>query len=440
MRKLFTSLTAALFLGACGAVAQTYHPSPENIQARKQFQDMKFGIFIHWGIYSMLADGEWVQHSKRIDRNEYSHLAAGFCPSRFNAREWVEAFKDAGAGYVTITSRHHDGFSMFGTDASSYNIVDATPFGRDILKELAGECERQGLKLHIYYSHMDWFRPDYPAGSTSKDLPHREAKPDWNSYFNFMNTQLTEILTGYGKIGAIWFDGMWDHADNFDWQLDEQYALIHRLQPACLIGNNHHSAPHEGEDFQLFEQDLPGENSAGFSGGQKVSDALPLESCQTMNSTWGYSITDKSYKSADELIRRLVKSAGMNSNLLLNIGPRPDGCLPDEAMERLKEIGKWTKRYGETIFGTRGGLIKPCQWGVSTQKGDTLYLHILNLEERTLTIPLDKKEIKSARMYDDGSKLKIRKAGNGSALISLPATPQGVDTIVEIVLRKQKRG
>ena len=130
----------------------------------------------------------------------------------------------------------------------------------------------------------------------------------------------------------------------------------------------------------------------------------------------------------------------MNSNLMLNIGPRPDGCLPDEAMERLKEIGKWTKRYGETIFGTRGGLIKPCQWGVSTQKGDTLYLHILHLEERTLTIPLDTKDIKSVRMYDDGSKLKIRKAGNGSALISLPATPQGVDTIVEIVLRKQKRG
>lgn len=440
MKKSFTSLAAALLIGTCTAFSQTYHPSTENIQARKRFQDMKFGIFIHWGIYSMLADGEWVQHSKRIDRNEYSHLAAGFCPSRFNAREWVEAFKDAGAGYVTITSRHHDGFSMFGTDASSYNIVDATPFGRDILKELAGECEREGLGLHIYYSHMDWFRPDYPAGSTSKDLPQHGAKPDWNSYFNFMNTQLTELLTGYGKIGAIWFDGMWDHADNFDWQLDEQYALIHRLQPACLIGNNHHTAPHEGEDFQLFEQDLPGENSAGFSGGQEVSGTLPLESCQTMNSTWGYSITDKSYKSADELIRRLVKSAGMNSNLLLNIGPRPDGRLPDEAVERLKEMGKWTKRYGETIFGTRGGLIKPCQWGVSTQKGDTLYLHILHLEEQTLTIPLDTKNIKSARMYDGGGKLKISKAGNGSASISLPATPQGVDTIVEIVLRSQKRG
>lgn len=436
MRKTFITLMTALALGTGSVCAQAYQPTPENIQARKEFQDMKFGIFIHWGIYSMLADGEWVQHSKRIDRNEYSKLAAGFYPSRFNAHEWVKAFKDAGAGYVTITSRHHDGFSMFDTKATDYDIIDATPFKRDILKELADECEKQGIKLHIYYSHMDWFRPDYPLGGTSLALPQPEGSANWNSYFNFMNTQLTEILTNYGKIGAIWFDGMWDHPNNFDWQLDEQYALIHKLQPACLIGNNHHTAPHEGEDFQLFEQDLPGENSAGFSGGQKVSDMLPLESCQTMNNTWGYSITDKSYKSTDELIRRLVKSAGMNSNLLLNIGPRPDGQLPDEAMTRLKEIGKWTKRYGGTIYGTRGGLIKPQPWGVSTQKDNTLYLHILDLKEQSLTIPLSAKKIKSARMYDDGSKLKLQKHGNDSTVINLPSVTQSVDTIVEITLKK----
>lgn len=436
MRKTFITLLAALTLGTGHIYAQSYQPAPENLQARKEFQDMKFGIFLHWGIYSMLADGEWVQHSKRIDRNEYSKLAGGFYPSHFNAHEWVKAFKDAGAKYITITSRHHDGFSMFDSKATDYDIIDATPFKRDILKELADECDRQGIKLHVYYSHMDWYRPDYPLGDTSKALPQPEGSADWNSYFNFMNAQLTEILTNYGKIGAIWFDGMWDHPKDFDWQLDEQYALIHKLQPACLIGNNHHMAPHNGEDFQLFEQDLPGENSAGFSAGQEVSDMLPLESCQTMNNTWGYNITDKSYKSADELIRRLVKSAGMNSNLLLNIGPRPDGQLPDEAMARLQEIGKWTKRYGETIYGTRGGLIKPQPWGVTTQKDNTLYVHILDLKEKSLTIPLSTKKIKSARMYDDGSKLNLQKHGNDSTVINLPAVPQSVDMIVEIMLKK----
>ena len=153
MRKTFITLLAALTLGTGHIYAQSYQPAPENLQARKEFQDMKFGIFLHWGIYSMLADGEWVQHSKRIDRNEYSKLAGGFYPSHFSAHEWVKAFKEAGAKYITITSRHHDGFSMFDSKATDYDIIDATPFKRDILKELADECDRQGIKLHVYYSH-----------------------------------------------------------------------------------------------------------------------------------------------------------------------------------------------------------------------------------------------------------------------------------------------
>ena len=445
MKKLLTvaACLAAFFVGGQHlASAEPYVPSEGNMQAREKFQDSKFGIFIHWGLYSMLGTGEWTMTNANINYKEYAKLADAFYPHNFNADAWVSAIKASGAKYICFTTRHHDGFSMWNTEQSDYNIVDATPYKTDIVKALADECHAQGIDLHLYYSLIDWYRDDCPRGRTGLGTGRPGTSISYEHYYDFMSGQLTELLTNYGKIGAIWFDGIWDQDQNpdFDWKMRGLYDLIHDIDASCLIGNNHHSAPHEGEDFQLFEQDLPGENSAGFSGGQKVSDALPLESCQTMNSTWGYSITDKSYKSADELIRRLVKSAGMNSNLLLNIGPRPDGCLPDEAMERLKEIGKWTKRYGETIFGTRGGLIKPCQWGVSTQKGDTLYLHILHLEERTLTIPLDTKEIKSARMYDDGSKLKIRKAGNGSALISLPATPQGVDTIVEIVLRKQKRG
>ena len=158
-------------------------------------------------------------------------------------RRWVKAFKDAGARYVTFTSRHHDGFSMFGTKQSDYNIVDATPFKRDVLKELADECGKQGLKLHLYYSHIDWTRPDYPSGRTGLTTGRDSTLRDWPKYYDFMNRQLRELLANYGPIGAIWFDGWWDHdfeADKFDWQLPQQYAMIHDLQPACLIANNHH--------------------------------------------------------------------------------------------------------------------------------------------------------------------------------------------------------
>ena len=240
---------------------------------------------------------------------------------------------------------------MFDTKYSDYNIVKATPFKRDVLKELADECHKQGIRLHFYYSHLDWYRNDYPWGRTGHGTGRSNSKGDWKSYYQFMNNQLSELLTNYGKIGAIWFDGWWDHDDdpNFDWQLPAQYELIHKLQPACLVGNNHHQTPNPGEDIQIFERDLPGENNAGLSG-QSVSP-LPLETCETMNGMWGYKITDQNYKSPKTLIQYLVKAAGKNANLLLNIGPQPDGQLPATAVERLQEIGKWISQYGSSVYG-----------------------------------------------------------------------------------------
>ncbi|WP_455992891.1 alpha-L-fucosidase, partial [Prevotella sp.] len=306
-----TLLSVAIMLLAHTSWAQeAYHPTPENIQARQQFQDEKFGVFLHWGLYSMMGVGEWVMHNKDINYREYPKLAKTFYPSEFDADAWVKAIKDAGAKYITITTRHHDGFSLFKTATSTYNTVDGTPFKRDIIKELAAACKRQGIKLHLYYSHLDWGREDYPQGRTGLGTGRDKSKANWASYYHFMNTQLTELLTNYGPVGAIWFDGWWDHDSDskpFDWQLPEQYALIHKLQPQCLIGNNHHQTPNEGEDIQIFERDLPGENKAGLSG-QDIS-RLPLESCQTINDHWGYNITDTLYKSPKELIQMLVRAA-----------------------------------------------------------------------------------------------------------------------------------
>lgn len=339
----------------------------------------------------MLATGEWTMTNNNLNYKEYAKLAGGFYSSRFNAAEWVSAIKASGAKYICFTSRHHEGFSMFHTKYSDYNVVDATPFKRDILKELADECHKQGIRLHLYYSHLDWYREDYPWGRTGRGTGRPDAKGNWSSYYQFMNNQLTELLTNYGPIGAIWFDGWWDQDQNpdFDWQLPGQYELIHRLQPGCLVGNNHHQVPFAGEDIQIFERDLPGENKAGLSG-QDIS-SLPLETCETMNGMWGYKITDQNYKSAKTLIHYLVKAAGKDANLLMNIGPQPDGCLPEVAVQRLKEVGEWMRVYGETIYGTRGGCIAPHDWGVTTQKGNRLFVHILNLQDKALFLPLDGK-------------------------------------------------
>lgn len=432
MRKLFFAL---LSLFICTSALAQYTPSKEVKQSQTEFQNDKFGIFLHWGIYSMLGDGEWVMNNKDINYSEYTHLADGFYPSKFNAEEWVKAFKAAGAKYITFTSRHHDGFSMFKTKTSNYNIVDGTPFHRDILKELSDACQKYGLKLHVYYSHLDWHRLDYPLGRTGRKLGRPTDKQDYASYLKFMEQQLTEILTGYGPIRAIWFDGMWDHDEDatpFDWHLSEQYELIHRLQPACMVGNNHHGNPFPGEDFQLFEQDLPGENTYGLSG-QDIS-RLPLETCLTMNKTWGYNITDKKYKSSDDLIRELVRAAGKNCNLLLNIGPRPDGQLPVEAVERLKAIGDFMQANGETIYGTRGGIVAPHDWGVSTQKGNKLFIHILNYTDKSLFIPLTSAKVAKACMYNGKAKVGTITTKDG-VLLQLPSAPKGVDTIVELDLK-----
>lgn len=441
MKRHFLSrlLCSALLLAssATGAWAEsTYTPTPENLASRQEFSDLRFGIFLHWGLYSMFAQGEWYMQNAGIPYAEYSKAASGFYPSRFNAREWVEAIKASGAGYITITTRHHEGFSMWHTAQSDYNIVDATPFKRDVIKELADECQRQGMRLHFYYSHLDWAREDYPVGRTGTKCGKDPQRADWPSYYRFMNAQLTELLTNYGPVGAIWFDGWWDHdsdATPFDWQLDEQYALIHRLQPACLVGNNHHSAPNPGEDIQIFERDLPGENTAGFVDKAAEVSRLPLETCETMNGMWGYKIIDQNYKSSKQLVHYLVNTAGKGANLLMNIGPQPNGELPQTAVSRLKEMGEWMKVYGSTIRGTQAGDIPVQDWGATTRRDDRLYVHILNYDQRELFLPLECKVLKAAT-FPDGQRVSVTKTATG-VVLTLPEIPTATDYVVELITR-----
>ena len=433
-------MRATLAIGALTAVispaaAEAYVPSPEVELSKRQFAEDRFGIFIHWGIYSMFGQGEWyLNYGPKAD--EYRKAAGGFYPAEFDAAEWVSAVKDAGARYICITSRHHDGFSMFHTSTSPYNIVDGTPFERDILKELSDECQRQGIALHLYYSHLDWVREDYPWGRTGHTTGRDPSKADWPKYYEFMNTQLRELLTGYGPIRCIWFDGWWDHEQDptpFDWQLEPQYRMIHELQPSCMVANNHHVTPFPGEDIQIFERDVPGENTAGYSGQSGIS-RLPLETCNTMNGMWGYKIEDQEYKDPRTLICYLVKTAGKGANLLLNVGPQPNGELPAAALGRMKAMGEWLRANGETIYATEGSPFAEQPWGTATRKGDRLFLHVLEPGDGAVMLPEGTK-VKSAKAFADGRRLPLHRAGTRQ-VIDLPADldPASPDFIIECSL------
>ena len=391
LKRTGLTLVSALLLAAPATAQQepaAYTPSAENLKARKEFANRRFGIFLHWGIYSLFAQGEWYLETGKLNGQEYEKVANAFYPHDFDADSWIKTFKDAGAKYICFTTRHHDSFSMWDTKQSDYNIMG------------------------------------------------RELKPNYQTYFNFMNAQLTELLTNYGKVDAIWFDGYWDHDQDsvpFDWRVREQYDLIHRLQPACLVGNNHHLPPMAGEDIQLFERDVPGENEAGYSGENGVSETLPLETCQTMNGMWGYKVADQHYKSATTLIRLLARTASKGANLLMNIGPQPDGNLPKTAVERLHEMGAWLKANGEAIYGT-DGVTYP-QGGdsiVSTRNGQTFYMHILkNDVTRIDELPAGCKG-KEAVVLTTGEKLRIKKVKGKKSIEGISVPKDCADFVIKV--------
>jgi alpha-L-fucosidase len=412
----------------------SYQPSPANLEARRWFQDAKFGLFIHWGVYSVLGDGEWVMNNRKIAVQEYEKLPAFFNPLEYDPAAWVALAKAAGMKYITITSKHHDGFAMFGTKQSDWNIVNRTPYKKDVLKMLADECHKQGVRLCFYYSQLDWHNTDYyPRGGTGRTTGRPESG-DWNKYLDYMDAQLQELLTNYGEIGGIWFDGMWDRPQA-DWRLDRTYKLIHDLQPQALIGSNHHHAPFPGEDFQMFEKDLPGSNSAGFN--QTSISSLPLETCETMNNSWGFNLSDSRYKSTRQLVQYLVRAAGLNANFLLNVGPMPNGKIQLEFVSRLKEMGQWLSKNGEAIYGTRGGPLSPRPWGVTTQKDNKVYVHIFDWQDSSLLLPRLPQRIKSARFLKDGSKANYEENDYGVLLRIPPNARDDYDTVAVLELAER---
>jgi len=436
---------ALIFIGILffyQGLAQNYIPTKENLEARKEFQDLKFGMFIHWGPFSIPGSGEWVMNNRNITVKNYTRLEKFFNPIDFNAENYVSLAKKAGMGYITLITRHHDGFSMWDTRYSDFNIMH-TPYHKDIVRQFVDECHRQKMKIFLYYSLLDWRREDYSftTGRTGKGTG-RKVQGNWSDYIQFMKNQLTELLTQYGKIDGIWFDGYWDQVQEdpntkskklyIDWHMDEIYTLIHSLQPSCMVGNNHHMKPLEGEDFQMFEKDLPGGNTTGFGGASASS--LPLETCETMNDSWGFNITDTNYKSTPTLIHYLVRAAGMNANFLLNIGPMPNGEIQTEFIDTLQKIGSWMDINAGSIKNTRGAGLPLQDWGILTQKGNIYYAHILNYSPGAGPIQIKglNKKILSVKSFTGGIPLTFKKVKE-EIQVDINKIPwDAYDTILEL--------
>ena len=412
--------------------------------ARMQWwREARFGMFIHWGLYAVPAGtwngktdyGEWIRTSAQIPLETYEKFVPQFNPVSFNADEWVKAARDAGMKYIVITSKHHDGFCMFDTKQTGFNIMK-TPFQRDPMKELAAACRKYGLKFCFYYSIMDWHHPDY--------LPRREwetdrtvGNADYDKYVAYMKAELKELLTLYGDIGVLWFDGEWEPTWNQTRGLD-LYNYVRSLQPSIIINNR----------VGAGRLDMEGMTKKGMFGGdfgtpeqQIPSTGLPetdWETCMTMNDHWGYNSHDKNFKSSKEIIRMLTDIASKGGNYLLNIGPTASGIFPQESLNRLRDIGKWMELNSESIYNTKASPFNSTPWGRCTMKttknGFRLYLHVFDWPANgQLLVEGCLNKVKKAFVLSDTKHITLKTGRiNDAITVMLPKTPP--DTINSVIV------
>jgi len=413
------------------------------------WRDARLGMFIHWGVYSVPAGtyqgkrikglGEWIMNDAQIPIAEYEKFAGQFNPVEFDADEWVRLAKDAGMRYIVITSKHHDGFALWDSKVTKWDIMNATPFKRDILKELSKACSKHDVRLCFYHSIMDWHHPDAQGPSYPNYNDRHKLNPNFDRYVEgHLMPQLTELLTSYGPLGVLWFDGEWID----DWtepKGKDLYAFVRSKQPAILVNNR------VGKGRKGMEGLNKGDDYAGDFGTpeQQVPPmGLPgvdWETCMTMNDTWGYKSYDENWKSTEELIRTLADVASKGGNFLLNVGPTSEGLIPQPSVQRLREMGQWMAVNGESIYGTTASPIGKPEWGRCTAKGNKLYLHVFNWPgDGKLVVPLAGTEVSRAYLLSGRRTSLPVSMSETEVTISVPtAAPDAIDSVIVLVTNKK---
>lgn len=447
MKKVLFILTAYLFSMQTISAQDTLTRD----QRMKWWREARFGMFIHWGVYAQLAGvydgheinkaGEWIMNRGKIPVAKYQQVAKQFNPVKYNADEWVRMAKDAGMKYIVITSKHHDGFALFKTKASKWNVVDATPYGKDLLQPLAAACKKYNMKLGFYYSHaQDW---NNPGGAVSRKVTSEGwANPDsakidaytkehdghWDpaqetaTFAQYIDKvavpQVREILSNYGDIAVLWWDTPTNMTDDAATKLNN----LLKLQPHIII-NDRLKRPNFPGDTKTPEQRIP-------KPGEMEGD---WETCMTMNGTWGFKSGDNKWKSNETLIRNLIDIASKGGNYLLNIGPKADGTFPEQSIHSLKTIGEWMRTNGEAIYATKASDLPQPSWGRTTQKGDFLYLFVFDWpKDGKLVVPGDKFTLGTAQLLAGGSKLTT----NGMTINLPEKAPDTIASVIKVQIKK----
>jgi len=392
--------------------------------------EARFGMFIHWGPVSLKGTEIGWSRGREVPIVVYDNLYREFNPTKFDARQYVTLAKETGMKYLTLTTKHHDGFSMFATKLSDHNIMN-TPFKRDITRELADECRRQGLRFCVYYSIIDWYHPDYlPRGAGDK-RPAKDA--DFERYYAFMKGQLRELVDNYHP-AVLWFDGEWES----HWTVErghDIYAMLRQIDPPLIINNRlgkKRAFGHGGmtpAESTVGDFGTPEQETGRFYGDRSTY----WESNMTICRQWAWKPNDR-LKSLKECIDLLVTNAGYDGNFMLNVGPMPDGQIEPRQVERLRQIGRWMKQYGDSIYGTRGGPFQPSKWGVSTCRDDKVFVHVLRWPgDGPITLPAVAKKIVGSRLVTGGA-VGVKSTEQGIILTVPQASRQALDTIIELRL------
>lgn len=427
----------------------------------KWFMEARFGMFIHWGLYSIPAKGEWMMSEAEMTVSEYKQYFDLFDPVDYNPREWVRLAKEAGMQYAVLTAKHHDGFCLFDSALTEYKATN-TKAGRDLVREFVDACREEGIRVGLYFSIIDWSHPDFPKyGDRQHPMRNNEAykdeKIDFDRYLEFMHGQVKELVTNYGKLDILWFDFSYDDMCGEKWKATELIKMVRKYQPDVIIDNRLEGS---GEDHGSIATANPLIYSGDFASPEQIippegvrdelGEMIPWELCATMNNHWGYCNFDHQYKSPEMLIRKLVECTSKGGNMILNVGPDAKGNIPKESVKILREIGQWMKKNQESVYGCGICKLPKPEWGRYTQKGNVIYAHVYETPLGALPLSgIAPEKLDKVYYVADGTEMNRGEAWN-TALFSDVAfvsfgdnpvftyeLPDKRDTVLKIILKEE---